>query len=117
MDDSTKAGLIHLNDIRLKLAMNPKHSAGDMLDYLQKLKVIEPSPGLTLLFRNISERMCWMVHEGWCGLNQCSDRDAATALYYEILEVELDWIDPKSDDWLYNTGILEQIRWREVSPT
>ena len=52
-----------------------------------------------------------MIHEGWRGLKQCADRDTAEALYYEILEIELDWIDPNSDDWLYNTGILEQIRW------
>ena len=111
MDSSTKTVLGYLNDIRLKLGTNQKHSARDMFGYLQNLKAIDPSLGLTQFFRNISEKMCRMIHEGWCALNQQADRDTATALYYEILEVELDWIDPNSDDWLYNTGILEQIRW------
>ena len=54
-----------------------------------------------------------MAHEAVWGPRDLtdSDDDTACALLYEILDVELRWMVPNSDDWLYNTATLEQMRW------
>ena len=113
MDNSTKQDIKRLVDIRLKLELNSTHKACDLFNHLQFLRSLRPRPGLTEQLRHVSEKISRMAHEAVWGPRDLtdSDDDTACALLYEILDVELRWMVPNSDDWLYNTATLEQMRW------